>query len=549
MNDSTPHSDVKQPRWVIWVLVSALVVGLGFRLYYISLQTVIELDGVAYAQMGVNWIQGQGYREAEGIYQWYYPPVYPVQIGLVSLIFKDPELSARILSLLYGMALPVVLFYLGRRIVGWQAALLAAILSALYPRFLDVSAATLAESCFITLYFATAAVAFLGYRLGSWKLLALSGFLAGLAYLTKPAAVPLIGTLGLWLLGFAAFERWGWKRFMAGLLAYTIPIIALSLPWMIHLHAYFGRWTTSELISRNLPRLEMRMAGDDEYKEYVLRPDGLEKRYHASPESPPEHVNLRDIIRKDPSGFINFYFHQFAEEIHNLLEGIAPFRILLFLGMLSCPWILWNRREERLAGFFLLTLMAPLFVFPAVYVSMRYVLPLQPFILLGGSAAMAALVVRILCRSRRPDLLYPLLLIIVSIIALCESVIASAQQPAMRRDYDPVEYRIVGNWIKEHYGPGQRILAYSAQLAYYAEAESVAMPYATPEEVMRYAKHRQIDLIVVDERYIRPRRKPVSPLLDPANAPSGLRLIYNEVLPTGKRVIVYQMPGGESEAP
>lgn len=538
-HDATNES--RAPRWAVWVLLIALLIGLTLRIHVLALHTMIEIDGVAYAQLGVNWIQGKGYTETEGTYRWYYPPFYPVQIGLASLVIGDPDLSGCLVSLIYGLAISVSLFYLGRRVVGWQPALLAAVLALLHPRFIDVSVSVLAESTFIALYFCCALIGYFGIRKRSMQLLLVSGILGALAFLTKPAAVPLIGTIGLWLTGLAILERWGVKKYAACVAAFSVPVILLSLPWLIHLHDFFGRWTTSELVARNLPRLQLRMANDDEFKEYILREDGLEKRYHAAPSGPAERLVLGDIIRENPRGFVRTYWRQFKEQIRHLLEGLMPLRAALLAGMFVYPLLFWRNSEKRLWGLFSLTMLLPLLVFPSVYVSLRYVLPLIPFIMLTGSAFILAVADRLGRAAGRPAQIVIVTSAGVALLALVECALFVKKQPAVRGNFDPREFMVAGKWLKEEFGAGRRIMAYSPQMAYYAEGESVVLPHATPEEVARYARHREVEFVAVDERFTPKRRKPAAPLLDKSNAPEGFELIYDATPQTAQRIVIYRL--------
>lgn len=528
-------------KWGLPILIAFVLVGAGLRLYVYSLRTVVDYDGVAYAQLGVNWISGEGYRETEGIYQWYYPPAYPLQIGLLWTALGNMETSARVVSLLYGLALPFALYYLGRRLFDPASALLAGCLAALYPRFIDISSAMLAESSFVFLYFATAAVGFLGIRKRSYGWLATASVLGALAYLTKPAATPLMGLLGLWLVGFALFERWGWKKGILSVAALSVPAIVISLPWVIHLHSFYGDWTLSELVSRNLYRMQMKMENDDPFKEYMLRDDNLEKRFHASPNVPPaERLSIPQVAATNPPAFARAYGDNFIAQMKHFLEGVAPLRWALFLGLFLSPVVFWREPEKRWAGLFCISMLAPLLVFPAVYISLRYTIPLQPFVLLAGTAGLMGLVVRFASGKER---FIAALAAILLALAVFEVAGYTMRQATEREAFEPLEHKWAGEWILENYGPGVTILAYTPQLVYYAKGDSIVMPHATPEQVAIYARHKGARLVVIDERYIPQRRAPVTPLLDPVNAPDDFTVVYNEERLPGKRIVIYELPG------
>lgn len=538
---ATALSSNRTPRWM-WIVLALLVVaGAGFRLYYLSQRSIIDYDGVAYALLGVNWIQGEGYRETEGTYQWYYPPFYPVQVGLASLALNDPELSGRIVSLIYGIAFPALVFVLTRRLFDPWTALTAAALSAFHPRLIDSSAAVLCESSFAVVYFATAYLGYLALRRRSLPLMAATAVLGALSYLNKPAAIPLLGLIGLWLCARALLERWGWRRFGAMLGVYAVLGFALCVPWLIHLKNYYGRWTTSELVSRNLYQMQMRMEYPDAnefFREYQLRPDGKEKQFHASPAGPPERLTISQVFRTNPSAFVKQYVRNFLKQGRFFFEGIAPFRVLLLVACLASPLVFWRDREKRLLSLFGVSMFLPLFIFPMVYVSLRYVVPLQPFVFVNGAAVLLAVAARV--GKPTPTMAAAGMAVLLMTIPAVEARNAAVRQPAERAAFDPIEFKRGGEWILEHYGPDRLILTYTPQLAYYAKGRSVVMPYASVEDIVFHARHKKVDLAVFDTRYLPDRRKPVAPLADPANAPEDFRVVYRDETP-GRELIIYEL--------
>ena len=110
-----------------------------------------------------------------------------------------------------------------------------------------------------------------------------------------------------------------------------------------------------------------------------------------------------------------------------------------------------------------------------------------------------------------------------------------------KRPQEPREYKVAGLWMKQHLSPGL-ILTRKPQIGYYA-----GMPTTGPDaaDSLQGALTRARDVnaryLVVDERYTASMVPGLAPLLDPAHAPSELKLIeWFEPFPECK-VVVYEV--------
>ena len=63
---------------------------------------------------------------------------------------------------------------------------------------------------------------------------------------------------------------------------------------------------------------------------------------------------------------------------------------------------------------------------------------------------------------------------------------------------EPVEHQAVGEWLHENTPRDARVMTRSMVTEYYADRRAVAIPYASPEEVLRFAAHHGVDYIVAD---------------------------------------------------
>src|SRR3989344_3300710 len=115
-----------------WLLLF-VIVALGIRLLLLSLHQTVEIDGAYYIRMGQNFFAGQGLVDIEGRVNTVFMPVYPVLIGLVDRVLDNGELSARLLSVIFGALLCLPVYRLGALLYGKRVGLLAAAMIVVYP--------------------------------------------------------------------------------------------------------------------------------------------------------------------------------------------------------------------------------------------------------------------------------------------------------------------------------------------------------------------------------------------------------------------------------
>jgi 4-amino-4-deoxy-L-arabinose transferase-like glycosyltransferase len=111
-----------------------------------------------------------------------------------------------------------------------------------------------------------------------------------------------------------------------------------------------------------------------------------------------------------------------------------------------------------------------------------------------------------------------------------------------RMSYQPMEYKLAGRWMKENLEPGL-ILCRKPQVGYYAGMPSTGpAPEDSIEEVLQRARDAGARYLVVDERYTAKMVPRLEALLDPANAPDGLRLVKADLSPYPEaRIVIYEV--------
>lgn len=204
-----------------------LFIALAMRLFKIQLVKCIATDGVAYISVARDWLAGTGFNP-----NW--PPLYPWFISHLLRIGIGSELSGQFVSAVFGAATVYIVYIMTRAVFSPRIARISTIFCVFHPYLVRYSGEVLSDSLFT---FLLTAVIFCGWLLIRHKKLRfalLTGFLAGLAYLTKPEGILLLVIISLW-------HRRPWH-----VLCMWVVFFALAFPYMYSIREQKGRWMISE---------------------------------------------------------------------------------------------------------------------------------------------------------------------------------------------------------------------------------------------------------------------------------------------------------------
>jgi 4-amino-4-deoxy-L-arabinose transferase-like glycosyltransferase len=250
--------DVTQPQLLL--LAGILLVGTALRIVWViyAARTPREFHDPLFYLFYANQISlGRGYRLLDGTPSAYYPIGYPGMLGALfffvrhTFIPNNFTLAAAYLQIFLGIATVALAFYVGRRLFGVAAGLLAALWIALFPNLIYHTATYLSETLFNFLIMAALAVLvsreWTKGELGRGCLVA-AGALLGTAALVRPIAVLLLPLLLIvWLIAGAR-----WQRAVLQLGIVAIATVAVIMPWTIR-----------NVIVMNAPILISANLGDD----------------------------------------------------------------------------------------------------------------------------------------------------------------------------------------------------------------------------------------------------------------------------------------------
>ena len=435
--DKTAESPYLRERNIYLVLI---VVGILIRLPFFNFFDMVTYDGTYYIH-DARSLLGESFPPSP------FPIGYPALIAALIPLLKDGVLAARIVSMLAGVGLSVVVYKLAREYVRKKEALLAAFMVILSPLALRMSMITMSESLYVFWLFT--GLLFFARR----KELA-SGGLLGLAAVTRPEALGVLGVLAL-------FRMRRPKRLLMLLAGFSI-IYSVNVafqsriagrPVLISKTKFFG--THAETWKSRERWL------DSEEKETFLREraeDGGEKNL------------ITDYIETVPG------------EIRLLIGHVTLIVFMLAL------WGFYRRRN------FLISSLAPFLVYPLFTVrrETRHVFPYIPAIIIYAVIGLST--VR---KHRFRIAAYTLLSIsILSGLVINRDQLTEPVAKGFRWAKD------MSRHFSEYVRPGDKIADRKPYLAFYSGGIYVEIPVARYNRVMNYLMDENVEYLACHKKLI-----------------------------------------------
>jgi hypothetical protein len=503
------------------VVVGAVAVGFALRLAAGLTDDAPASDETAYLQSGISLVDGHGFTRA-GHAELHFPPLVPFVLGLVHKVVGDAHTASVIVTLVAGTAVIVPLALLARRLagprLGPQAGIATAWVAALLPGLATMPAlrGTGSEAVYTLVVVAAvwaALTAAAREGAGRLALAAVAGALVGLAYLTRPEGVFLAGPLGvavLWpsLRLLRATDRRPARRGLAATAAaFALPIVACVAPYAAFLHDHTGQWSlTAKTQDTSIEAWHAVARGDRLTRDsilYALDETGL--RFED------DHHSLPSLARDDPAGYAAIVKTNVGE-LGTVVFGWSL--VPLPLTALAA-WGAWQRRRAGPTLVVVAVALLPIGTALAFFVQPRY-------LVLAVAMVTALSGVGLACASRRWR---PVLAVGALALAALASVDGFHGHAGWGTPADFTDQRLAGEWIAAHAGRDDRVVTRSMVVDFYAERETVALPYADLDEVLAFARHYGARYLVADSAHIGRFRPQLRMLLEDDEV-EGLRLVH-----------------------
>ena len=135
-------------------LAAVFVVALALRLIpvFLTVDVGIALDDMfQYDALAESLLEGRGYTWYGGIPTAFRAPLYPLFLAWIYLLFGHQFLAVRIIQAVMGAFLPLVVYFLGRRVFDGRVGWIASWVVVFYPMFLVYPLALVTENLFFLL--------------------------------------------------------------------------------------------------------------------------------------------------------------------------------------------------------------------------------------------------------------------------------------------------------------------------------------------------------------------------------------------------------------
>lgn len=375
----------REQKAIFLTLVIACVVRLAAAAL-IPDQSAMFPDAASYKRAAMNLWAGRG---LENIY---IMPLYPIIVAMVGAGWGQTlfDISASVLSVWLVYVIAKALFS------DSLVALVAALMAALYPPFIFFSVLELSEPLFIMLLLAAFACWYRGH-------FAMAAAFAVLSILTRPVLDLAAPVLVVYF--SAVIHRLGAGRTLRNLAVYGLIYAGLMTPWWIYNYRTYGQFVRLNLnygiglYAGNNP-LNITGGGDQgvdfDYSVFsgitdpVARDREFRERAYAYIAEKPTRFLEMSFVKVARMWRLWPYNKGYAKPAL-IIGSLVTFVPILFFSLLYL--VVWGRSEIRRV-FPMLFLAAYLSAVVAVMVgTIRYRLPLEPFMIVLSAAAIVRLAI------------------------------------------------------------------------------------------------------------------------------------------------------------
>lgn len=423
------------------------------------------------------------------------PLLYPAFVAHAHLIIGNIEHAGQAVSFLFSVLLVVPLYFLARAMHGATVARVAGVLAVLWPWLIDYSNRVATEPLAVFLWITGALFLWSGLQPGGpmrWMVVAALAF--GGLHLARPEGTfILIGAAGM----FVFLPREEWRGATGKLAVYALVTGAILVLHAAYIYRLTDVWT----------------------------------------------VNYRvGFIGEQPEG--STVWVDLGKTVIAMTADVPAVMLGPLMWMFFGVGLVARGDEPRgwrmEAAILALAALQWLVVIPVLSPAPRYLMAafvaLLPWVARGIDESGQALGET---TARRWTRGVPL-----AIVAAWMALHLSAAVAAERGSgvpTQPWEYKIAGEWMREHLEPGV-IVTRKPQVGFYADMPTAGVAAdATLEEIVKSAREAGQRYLVVDARYTAVLVPALAPLLNPSQAPQGLRLVNAELSPNPEaRIVVYE---------
>ncbi|MEZ5382929.1 MAG: hypothetical protein R2754_14185 [Microthrixaceae bacterium] len=480
-----------------------------------------NVDTLAYLQSGESLLAGDGFARL-GRPELHFPPAVPVGLASLADLLGSELAALRAWNVAWNLVVAVLVVALAHRFWGdRRRTVIAAWLAATAPGAAMIVKSGGASEAPATagLLLALVLVHPLLTRNNparAWPLVGGAALACGFAYLCRPET--LLGSLiiGAAVVGSARYGADPAKRLGLAVrrgALFGLALVAVMAPYMSYLHTHTGSWSPTAKAQDVSMEAWRAVADDDRLARdrvlYAIAPDGVSL---GGPTTP-----LLQLARDHPDEWLGIVGANVRRTSGILLvPGDQGWQVIPapLLAAAVAMLVAERRRPGRLL---LATVAAAPLLTSLVFFSLpRYLYPLGVLAMVpaagaldwvwrrwgrrAGQAAVGAAVVMSLATG---------------MTALNRAVPWSAQ---------PLDAVAAAQWASQHLPTDARVMTRSYLVQHYVQREVVALPSASSDETLAFARRMGVTHLVLDDTLVERRRPELVSWLE-SDDPEGLRLV------------------------
>lgn len=536
MKESNPAWIMSHQTTIAW-MAGLTLAALAPRLALIPTRLLVENDGPYYVALAEQLLRGNW----SGALNDYWSQFYPVTIAFVSIFIHDPELAARLVSALSGAALVPAVWMLVNEIADPLSANLAAILTVFQPWLIIFSVLPLTETLFTLLTVLALTMILRAARLGGLRHFALAGSLTGLAVLTRSEGLLLIVAL----LGASVVRlvrHWGWQTVRESIVAFAMLLFVMT-PQTMGTYSIYGHFNFFWKSSVNIALSEtFNNPSQAEQVANSLTDQGQRQLNEMARElSLGEYwlLHSHKAVQRVWQNIQYFWRGQTNVELLPIpyIPGIPTLSIGILAALGIAKGLARERRGVMLAVFgFATTYSFGLF---SVLVHHRLLIPLIPFILSFVAIGCIGVVHAAQWISAyfgkpgwQPGISRAVFLAgSIGLLLVASSSYLESYTLLDSFILEPVAQKEAGLWLRDHVPQTEKMMSHNPQTPLYFYDgwpfdRALSLPWATPDEVLVYARYHDVTYIVLEEWIIHSAHFPVETWLETTQQISGLKLVH-----------------------
>lgn len=461
-------------------LTGIILIGIILRLILFFKNSVINYDGVYYANIAQNLMEGNGY--VINYLEWFgvktdipfkmleYTPIYPLFIGIHHLLFKDWFIAGKAASLFSGIIFLLVAYITTLKIFSKRIALWTTILSSIsFPLILYSTEINndLTYGLFILLGFMFFMLGLKENRIQYYIFASLS---CVLGFYTRFQAI-LIPIYFIIAFIFYKNKKKSWKN----IILFIALFYLLITPWLIAIQN-----NENDVFSEKIKTMiyySQTEATDEMTINQIDSISAIDNYYEKTPKS---------IVLK------NFLVHN-LKNTWNILLYLSPIiGILLTIGTLY-TFSEW-RNNLLIYGiiFFHISL-------PTHYTEMiRHLLPVIPLLFAIGMIGTYDIIKRINRKSIRR--IVTICIIVLSLMSFVSSSYYFIDNYEHRYDKDP-NYEIISKKLIEYGITNQTISSFHSHHGFYSKNKWIMIPYESYNDTIKFLKSYNATTIILEKEF------------------------------------------------